>query len=67
MSRIDVIRAWKDAAFRASLSEAERAQLPQNPAGPVELTETEAAAVEGGLSAACCCSCTCHSSQVRLA
>jgi mersacidin/lichenicidin family type 2 lantibiotic len=68
MSRIDVIRAWKDEAFRQSLSEAERALLPQNPAGPVELTEAEAAAVEGGAAVACCCSCTCHSSQtVRLA
>ena len=69
MSRIDVIRAWKDEAYRQSLSEAERALLPQNPAGPVELTEAEAAAVEGGLAVACCCSCTCHSSQaaVRLA
>jgi len=67
MSRIDIIRAWKDEAFRLSLSEADRASLPANPAGPVELTEAEAAAVEGGLSAACCCSCTCHSSQVRMA
>jgi len=65
MSRIDVIRAWKDEAFRQSLSEAERAMLPQNPAGSVELTAAEAAAVEGGDSGTggSCCSCTCHSVQ----
>lgn len=67
MSRIDVIRAWKDEAFRQSLSEAERALLPQNPAGPVELTEAEAAAVEGGRAVASCCVCTCHSKQMNLA
>ena len=54
MSRLDVIRAWKDKAFRQSLSDAERARLPQNPAGSVELTESEAAAVEGQLAASCC-------------
>src|SRR5262245_757096 len=59
MSRIDVIRAWKDQAYRQSLSEAERASLPQNPAGSVELTEAESAAVVGGL-AALTCGCGCH-------
>ena len=54
MSRIDVIRAWKDKAYRQSLSEAERAQLPQLPCGAVELTEAEAQAVEG--KAGSCCS-----------
>lgn len=41
MSKIDVIRAWKDESYRMSLSEAERAQLPANPAGPVELSDAE--------------------------
>jgi mersacidin/lichenicidin family type 2 lantibiotic len=59
MSRINIIRAWKDEAFRQSLSDAERARLPQNPAGAVELTEAEAAAVEGQLARSCC-PCTCH-------
>lgn len=62
MSRIDVIRAWKDEAYRQSLSEAERAALPANPAGAVELTEAEAAAVEGKLAGGCCS--TCHCMQV---
>jgi mersacidin/lichenicidin family type 2 lantibiotic len=59
MSRIDVIRAWKDQAYRQSLSDAERASLPENPAGSVELTEAEADAVVGGL-AALACGCGCH-------
>jgi len=63
MSRLDVIRAWKDKAFRQSLSDAERARLPQNPAGSVELTETEAAAVVGQVAATCCTG-GCHSVSV---
>jgi mersacidin/lichenicidin family type 2 lantibiotic len=58
MSRSDIIRAWKDDAFRNSLSEADRAKLPANPAGTVELTEAEAATIEGR-AAACICS-SCH-------
>ena len=39
MSHRDIIRAWKDAEFRSSLSEAERAMLPANPAGAIELAD----------------------------
>jgi len=63
MSRFDVIRAWKDKAYRQSLSDADRARLPENPAGSVELTETEAAAVVGQL-ANCGCTGACHSRSV---
>src|SRR4051794_23240689 len=31
-SHVDVVRAWKDSEYRAGLSEAERAALPENPA-----------------------------------
>lgn len=54
MSRFDIIRAWKDEAYRNSLSEEQRARLPANPAGSAELSPEEAAAVEGGLSVFCC-------------
>ncbi len=38
---IDIVRAWKDEDYRQSLSEEERAQLPANPAGFVELSLEE--------------------------
>jgi mersacidin/lichenicidin family type 2 lantibiotic len=58
MSRLDIIRAWKDEAYRNSLSAAEKAMLPANPAGMVELTDAEAATVDGKMSVAICS--TCH-------
>jgi mersacidin/lichenicidin family type 2 lantibiotic len=39
MSHRDIIRTWKDAEFRSSLSEAERAMLPSHPAGLIELAD----------------------------
>jgi mersacidin/lichenicidin family type 2 lantibiotic len=44
----DIIRAWKDEVYRASLNEAERAQLPEHPAGLIELEDGDlvGAAVE---------------------
>lgn len=41
MSRVDVIRAWKDSEYRGSLSESELALLPENPAGMVELSDAD--------------------------
>jgi len=41
MSRLDVIRAWKDEEYRAGLSEEERSLLPENPAGTMELSSLE--------------------------
>jgi mersacidin/lichenicidin family type 2 lantibiotic len=45
-----IIRAWKDPAYRASLSAQERARLPENPSGSAleELEETELEGVRGG-------------------
>jgi mersacidin/lichenicidin family type 2 lantibiotic len=48
MSKINIIRAWKDEAYRNSLSDAERASLPENPAGVLELADTDLADVNGG-------------------
>ena len=50
MSNLDIIRAWKDEEYRNSLSEEERAQLPENPAGFVELTDAEMSAIAGGVA-----------------
>ena len=49
MSKANVIRAWKDPAYRNSLSQAERAALPANPAGLIEISDMELGKVAGGL------------------
>lgn len=63
MTEIDIIRAWKDAAYRNSLSESERALLPENPAGLIELSDADLM-VAGGYellcTCCCCCSCSCN-------
>lgn len=52
MKKKHVIRAWRDPEYYASLSEADRARLPDHPAGVVELSDQDlnglAADVAGG-------------------
>lgn len=48
MSHEDIVRAWKDEEYRNSLSEEQRAQLPENPAGMIELADEEMEAMAGG-------------------
>jgi mersacidin/lichenicidin family type 2 lantibiotic len=48
MSNKNIIRAWKDVDYRQSLSEAERALLPEHPAGLIELDGAEIDGVAGG-------------------
>ena len=43
----DIVRAWRDPLFRSSLSETDRAQLPENPAGMIELHGTALDVVAG--------------------
>ena len=45
MSNQDIIRAWKDEEYRLSLSEAERALLPEHSAGLIEVSGAE---IDGG-------------------
>jgi mersacidin/lichenicidin family type 2 lantibiotic len=47
MQKIDVVRAWKDARYRQSLTPAERAELPQHPAGLVELSDEDLKSASG--------------------
>jgi mersacidin/lichenicidin family type 2 lantibiotic len=48
---IDIPRAWTDPEYRASLSDEERAALPENPVGISELDpELLQSAVGGGCS-----------------
>jgi mersacidin/lichenicidin family type 2 lantibiotic len=51
---IDIIRAWKDEEYRNSLSEEQRSQLPENPAGMIELSDEDMGSVVGGFSQLCC-------------
>jgi len=55
---IDIIRAWKDEEYRNSLSEEQRSQLPENPAGMIELSDEDMGSVVGGVvergSLLCC-------------
>lgn len=37
MTNLDIIRAWKDEEYRVSLSDEQRALLPEHPAGAIEL------------------------------
>jgi mersacidin/lichenicidin family type 2 lantibiotic len=47
MSDLNIIRAWKDAEYRQSLSPAERALLPEHPAGLIELSDADLNAAGG--------------------
>jgi len=51
MSDIDIIRAWKDEEYRKSLTDEQRASLPANPAGKMELTDADLGSVAGGTDA----------------
>ena len=48
MSNIDIVRAWKDAEYRQSLSAEELARLPEHPSGAIELADEEVERVGGG-------------------
>ena len=41
----NIVRAWKDEFYRQSLSDEERAQMPENPVGELELTDAELGSV----------------------
>ena len=56
---IDIVRTWKDEAYRQSLSEEDRCTLPENPVGEIELTDADLEAVYGGQSGILACSALC--------
>lgn len=58
MSNLDIIRAWKDKTYRNSLSADELAQLPEHPAGAIELTDDELTNVDGANANAITIICT---------
>jgi len=48
MSHNDIVRAWKDAGYRQSLSPEQRAQVPVHPAGVINLSAADLNLVAGG-------------------
>lgn len=58
MSKVDVIRAWKEEEYRFGLSIEERAVLPANPAGLVDLSDIELHGAAGGWTSFTCGNCT---------
>lgn len=48
MSKLDIVRAWKDEEYFNRLSESERSLLPANPAGVVEINDQDLLQAEGG-------------------
>jgi mersacidin/lichenicidin family type 2 lantibiotic len=49
MTRANIIRAWKDPAYRNNLSPTERAALPANPAGAIEISDADLGKIAGGM------------------
>ena len=47
ISDLDIVRAWKDARYRRSLSAQQLEILPYNPAGPAMLTDAELKTASG--------------------
>jgi mersacidin/lichenicidin family type 2 lantibiotic len=45
--KLDIVRAWKDEAYRESLSQQQKALLPANPAGELEMSDADLATVVG--------------------
>jgi len=62
---LDILRAWKDPEYRKSLTPAQLACLPENPAGKAELSPEDLASVAGGVVGyhdsigTCAASCVC--------
>jgi mersacidin/lichenicidin family type 2 lantibiotic len=55
------VRAWKDARYRRTLTDAERAALPPHPAGAIELSSAELETVAGAGCSAMTRVCNTHS------
>ena len=58
MSDLKTIRAWKDPEYRESLTAEELSLMPSNPAGLIDLTDSDLAGISGGVSAMTAASCS---------
>jgi len=59
MSLDQIIRAWKDEEFRNSLTPEQRAALPANPAGLLELTDEALTGLVAGRDSGSCVAASC--------
>ena len=41
MSNLSIIRAWKDADYRRSLTDEQRARIPAHPSGAIEFQDLD--------------------------
>ena len=41
MTTLEIVKAWKDEDYRESLTDEQRAQLPEHPCGNIEFQESE--------------------------
>lgn len=46
---LDIVRAWKDPLYRASLTPEEQAGLPAHPAGLLELSDEQIRGIAAGV------------------
>jgi mersacidin/lichenicidin family type 2 lantibiotic len=65
MIRVNVIRAWKDSIYRASLRTEELELVPSNPAGLVEVTDEDLKEASGLAAFAVTTYITCTESTFR--
>ncbi len=61
MKKESIVKAWKNAEFRESLSAEELSLLPGHPCGLVDLQDEDLAEIAGGTHLSCntCNSCDC--------
>ncbi len=46
--KFDIVRAWKDEAYRQTLTPEQLSTLPTNPAGEVEMSDSDLETISGG-------------------
>jgi len=64
--KLDVVRAWKDLSYRASLGPEELAQLPNHPSGLIELSDEQLKEASGvAAPAQTTCQCCTDTSRFR--
>lgn len=62
---VDVLKAWTDTEYFDSLTDAQKAEVPANPAGSVDLSIADLGSVSGARMAASCTGCCCCYSTMK--